>query len=362
MDRGGAETFIMNVYRTTNPKDVQFDFLVHEMHECDYDAEIKERGGAIYRLPRFSGINSISYYSKCKRFFQEHHEYSAVHGHIGSCAALYLSAAKQAGLYAIAHSHNTKGGGLGQRAFDVVSYPTRFIADAFLACSQEAGTDRFGAKVASGENFRVVNNGILIESYCFEVERRLTLRKSLGINRNAPVFCHVGRFTPQKNHEFLIEAFALIVRHLPNAILLLAGRGELEDSVKADVASRGLSGNIKFLGVRDDIPDVLMASDVFLFPSKWEGLGIAAIEAQATGLPCLLSDALPSLSKVTEHALFLPLDAGAETWAHAAVAALDVQIPRSQQIALVRSAGFDISDTTDKLVNLYESHRLWSAL
>lgn len=361
MDRGGAETFIMNVYRTVNRADVQFDFLVHEHRECDYDTEILQLGGNIYRLPRYTGLNTFSYFRACREFFEGHSGYAAVHGHIGSCAALYLSQAKEAGMFTIAHSHATKGSGLWQRAFDAASYPTRFVADVFLACSQEAGRDRYGSKIASGERFRVVNNGIPLELYRFDHTRRYAVRNSLRVAPNVPVFCHIGRFVPEKNHTFLIRVFERITQQLPGAMLLLAGRGPLEKDVVADVKARGLADRVRFLGVRSDIPDILMASDVFIFPSEREGLGIAAIEAQATGLPCILSDALPPLSKVTRHARFLSLEAGAETWASLATSALGAHISREQQIDSVRSAGFDISDTSEKLVNLYESHRLWSA-
>lgn len=360
MDRGGAETFIMNVYRTVDRSVIQFDFLVHEHRECDYDSEIREMGGKIYRVPRFTGVNAPLYIRSCRSFFENHPDYAAVHGHIGSCAALYLSEAKRAGMFTIAHSHATRGAGLWQRAFDAVSYPTRFIADVFLACSREAGQDRYGIKVVSDERFRVVNNGIPLEQYRFDEARRQAFRDRMRISPHTPVFCHIGRFVPEKNHDFLVHVFELVVERLPDAVLLMAGRGPLEESVANDVKSRGLADNVCFLGVRDDVPDILMASDVFLFPSVREGLGIAAIEAQATGLPCILSDALPPLSRVTDLAKYLPLDDGGRAWADASVSALETATRRESQIENVRSAGFDITDTADKLVSLYKSHILWS--
>lgn len=359
MDRGGAETFIMNVYRVIDRSKIQFDFLVHEYRCCDFDDEIAHLGGHIYRIPRFTGANIVRYRLKCRDFFAEHDDYAAVHGHIGSSAAIYLSEAKKAGLFTIAHSHNTRSKGIQQRLFDFVSYPTRYIADSFLACSREAGVDRFGSRIVGEDKFRVVNNGILLDQYRFCEHRRNSFRRGLGIDDEVPVFCHIGRFAPQKNHRFLIEVFSEIVRSLPSSQLLLVGRGPLEDMVRATAASMGLSDRIKFLGVRDDIPDILMCSDVFLFPSKWEGLGIAAIEAQATGLPCILSSSLPTLSVINENVRCLSVEGNAEAWASAAIAMLNQNEAREKQVEHVREAGFDISDTAGKLIGLYANHRLW---
>lgn len=360
MDRGGAETFIMNVYRCINRVQIQFDFLVHEDRECAYDAEIRELGGNIYRLPRFSGFNLIEYRVKCRRFFNEHHDFVAVHGHIGSSAAIYLSEAKRAGLFTVAHSHGTNAKNLAHIPYAIVSYPTRHIADVFFACSYEAGIDRFGRRIASQSCFRVVNNGIDVERFRFSESSRNRLRSALNLDNDIPVFCHIGRFVSSKNHQFLLEVFAYAASVLPDAHLLLIGGGSLEHDIRTRVDSLGLKDRVLFLGVLDDVAPALMASDVFIFPSLWEGLGIAAIEAQASGLPCLLSSSLPEMSKVTPGARFLKLEEGAQTWAKEAIRSLEIPFEnRSLCADDVKRAGFDISDTTNKLSAFYQSHQLW---
>lgn len=360
MDRGGAETFIMNVYRSIDRDAIQFDFLVHEDRECAYDAEIKELGGNIYRLPRFTGINLFDYRKKCQRFFSEHREYSVVHGHIGSSAAIYLAEAKRAGLFAVAHSHNTNSKGLAHIPFAVMSYPTRYIAEAFFACSPEAGVDRFGKRITTRAGYRVVNNGIIVDHYRFSEARRTDARIKLGLDESTPVFCHVGRFASQKNHPFLFKVFARIVSLCPNAQLLLVGGGSLEEDYKGQVENLGISAQVRFLGILDDVASALMASDVFIFPSLWEGLGIAAIEAQASGLPCLLSSSLPEMSKVTPSARFLKLEEGTQVWAREAIKSLKIPSEnRSVCADDVKQAGFDIADTTSKLSAFYLSHQLW---
>lgn len=360
MDRGGAETFIMNVYRSINRTQIQFDFLVHEDRECAYDVEIKRLGGNIYRLPRFTGFNLIEYRAKCRRFFKEHHDFAAVHGHIGSSAAIYLSEAKRADLFTVAHSHGTNAKNLAHIPYAIVSYPTRHIADVFFACSSEAGVDRFGQRVASQPCFRVVNNGIDVERFRFSQSSRNRSRSALLLCDDAPVFCHVGRFVSSKNHQFLLEVFACIVSTLPNARLLLIGGGSLEYDIRKRVERLGLSDRVLFLGVQDDVASALMASDVFIFPSLWEGLGIAAIEAQASGLPCLLSSSLPEMSKVTPGARFLKLEEGTQVWAREAIKSLEIPSEnRSVCADDVKQAGFDIADTTSKLSAFYLSHQLW---
>lgn len=360
MDRGGAETFIMNVYRCIDRTQIQFDFLVHEDRECAFDAEIRRLGGSIYRLPRFTGFNLIKYRAKCRRFFLEHHDFAAVHGHIGSSAAIYLSEAKRAGLFTVAHSHGTNAKNLAHIPYAIVSYPTRYIADVFFACSHEAGVDRFGRRVVSQPIFRVVNNGINIEHFKFSESVRTKARSTLCLDDETPVFCHVGRFVTAKNHHFLLKILSCIVSALPEARLLLVGGGALDHDIRQSVENLGLSDNVMFLGVMDDVASVLMASDVFIFPSLWEGLSVAAIEAQAAGLPCLFSSTQTRLLKITNRVEFLSLDDSPEKWANAALKWLkDSRRNRPQQADIVGKTGFDIIDTADKLSSFYKTHHLW---
>lgn len=360
MDRGGAETFVMNVFRSIDRSKLQFDFLVHEERECAYDAEIRELGGSIYRIPRFVGTNFLDYRSRCRRFFSEHNDYSVVHGHIGSSATVYLSEARRAGMHAVAHSHGTNGHGIASYLFAAASFPTRYTADTFFACSREAGIDRFGQRIVNGPRFRIINNGIILDQYRFSELSRSSKRAELGISEDAPLFCHVGRLVASKNHQFLLDVFSRVVMLRPEARLVLVGGGVLENELRRGAEELGISSHVLFLGVRDDVPSILMASDVFIFPSLWEGLGIAAIEAQATGLPCLLSSSLPALSKVSDGASFLSLEEGPQRWAAAAIDLLETECDdRSAQVEAVRNAGFDIVDTAEKLSSFYRTHELW---
>ncbi|MEG2200708.1 MAG: glycosyltransferase [Raoultibacter sp.] len=358
MDRGGAETILMNLYRCIDRNRVQFDFLVHEpTRTCDYDEEIERLGGRLYRLDRFVGYNYFSYRKACRDFFAQHPEYSVVQGHIGSCAALYLAEAKRAGCYTIAHSHAQNFPlSLSQLGFRALSFPTRYIADYFMACSLEAGRDRFGKAVVAGDRFKVLKNGIDLGCYtCDEVSHRQA-KNALGWG-DVPVFGHVGRLAVEKNHVFLLQVFQQIKKQLPSAVLVLVGRGPLEEDLKGRVAHQGLEESVFFFSIRDDVPEILKALDVFVFPSIIEGLSMASIEAQAVGLPCILSTGVPEAAVITQHAQRLALEAGADLWAQTCVAAYQAGSVRHDCTDEVRAAGFAIDDAAAWLCAFYEKAR-----
>ena len=355
MDRGGAETMVMNLYRAMNRDEVQFDFLVHEQREGDYDEEIRRLGGRFFRVPRFTGANVGVYRSRVRALFAEHPEWRVVHGHIGSCAPLYLSEAKRAGAFAIAHSHaQNYEGGLAGLAFNFVAHPVRHVADYFMACSREAGLDRFGRAIVEGERFAVVPNGIDMTRYACDEAAHEAAKAELGLS-GRPVVCHTGRLIPVKNHAFLLEVFAQVRRELPDAVLLCAGRGELEGELKERAGELGLADSVRFLGVVDDVPRILRAADAFVFPSVKEGLALSVVEAQASGLAAIVSTGVPELAMVSDRARRLPLADGADAWASACVDELRRarRASRTDACDQARAHGFDIADTSARLAAFY---------
>lgn len=358
MDRGGAETMIMNLYRAMDRNDIQFDFLVHEERSGDYDEEIEDLGGRIFRLPRFNGINGLAYRRQCEALVAAHPEWGVVHGHIGSSAPIYLGAAKRAGRYAVAHSHaQNYEGGLAGLAFGVAARPVRRVADYFFACSREAGLDRFGRAIVEGDRFSILPNGIDAEKYaCDQVEHEKA-KAALGLS-GRPVVCHVGRLIPVKNHEFLFAVFSLVRKEKPDAVLLLAGRGELEQSLRQRAVDMGLADAIRFLGVVDNVPDILRAADAFVFPSVREGLAMAVVEAQASGLPTVASTGVPGLAVVSDCIERVPLEAGAEAWAKMCLGMLDEvgRRERCDNVDQVRAHGFDIVGASAWLAGFYREH------
>ncbi len=353
MDRAGTETMIMNLYRSIDRDRVQFDFLVHEDRLCDYDEEICDLGGVIRRIPRFTGVNLGSYRKASREALARFSDDPIVHGHIGSCAPVYLSEAKRMGRATVAHSHAQHFPlSPSQVAFRIASYPTRFIADEFLACSRQAGLDRFGSEVVEGSHFHVLNNGIQVDKYACTNEEHERAKASLGMGEG-PIVGHVGRLTEIKNHDYLFDVFQKMLLHSPHAHLLLYGRGEDEDRLRKEVEDKGLSERIHFCGLTDNVPLALKAMDVMIFPSFKEGLPVTLVETQATGLPCVISSGVPEAAVLGDSVRRMPLSDGSDAWAAAAFRLMDEACDRSVGVDTVRGAGFDVATSADWLTGFY---------
>ena len=354
LDLGGAEAFVMNLYRTIDRSEIQFDFVVHSEKTFHYEQEIKELGGRILRVPRFTGINIIPYIRAWRRLFKNRPAYSIVHGHIGSSAAIYLWVAKRFGLTTVAHSHgagNTRD--LKGFMYSVFAYPTRFVADYFLGCSMAAGISRYGKRVARSPRFRLALNAIDLAPLRYDETIRTNTRKELDLEGKV-VVGHVGRFDPLKNHSFLLAVFKEFLALEPNAHLVLVGDGEERSRIEGAIERLSLQKHVSLLGFRSDIPRLLMAMDLFLFPSISEGLGISLIEAQGTGLASLASDSVPSEVKITDLVHFLSLKEPPKKWAKTLHSLID-EAPRNDRTEDLRSHGYDVITASKELEAWYLS-------
>lgn len=354
MNRGGTEALLMELFRNIDRNEIMFDFIVHTEKECAYDEEIKRLGGEIYHVPRFTGTNIISYVKAWNSFFKKHNEYKIIHGHIGSSAAIYLAIAKKYGCYTIAHSHSA---GLKlERNFKsfiyrCFSYPTRFIADFFLACSLDAGIDRYGKKISNSSNFNVLYNGINLNKFIFNEIIRQDLRKNFNLEDKFIVGI-TGRMTEAKNPLFIIDIFQEIKKLNNNAYLLWCGDGELRTDIEKRIKEYQLENAVKLVGAVSNVNDYMQVFDVFLFPSLWEGLGISLIEAQAASLPCFVSEHIPKEAKITDLVKTIPLTNGASVWAEKI---MHYQIPnRIDRTLEIVCKGYDIKDTAYQLTYLYK--------
>ena len=354
MNHGGAEALIMNIYRSIDRNKIQFDFLVHTAEQGVFDEEIERLGGRIFHVPSWKGLNLFAYRRAVKSFFQQHNNYVAVHGHIGSCAAIYLSVAKSFGLFTIAHSHAQNFPiSVGEVLFRIASYPTRFIADYFIGCSNEAGIDRYGKGFLTKENASVLKNGVDTDKYLYSSERRSGIRKKLGIPAEATVLIHVGRLTPIKNHAFLFRVFKEFNRRCPNSFLLLVGDGEIRQQLNELCLGMGIGENVIFAGPVNNVQDYLSSADCMVFPSLKEGLPLSLIEAQASGLPCVVSSGVSKEACITQNYSILSLDEPVEIWANEIENLLLCNIERSLAGNRVREVGFDILDTCATVSELY---------
>lgn len=346
MGRGGLETMLMNYYRQVDRQRIQFDFLVHRKERWDYDDEIEAMGGRIYRLPRLNPW-SLEYKRSLNRFFAKHHEYRIVHSHLDCMSAIPLKAAKHAGVpVRIAHAHSTsqdKNVKYLLKLFyrnQIHKYATRL-----MACGAEAGDWMFG-----GEPFEILNNAIDAKQYVYDPNVRERMRMEFGISSDELVVGHVGRFSPPKNHEFLVDVFYEVSKLMP-AKLLLVGDGNLRPEIQKKVKELGIKDQVIFAGKRSDVAHLLQAMDVFVFPSVYEGLPLTIVEAQAAGLPCLISERVPIECKKTDLVKQLELKLGAQQWAECVLDQRGVK--RYDTYQEISMSGFDVQQNALRLTEYY---------
>lgn len=346
MNRGGAETMIMNLYHSIDRAEIQFDFIVHTEEKGDFDEEIEKLGGRIYRIPRYTGKNHFTYKIAWKNFFEEHPEYKLIHGHVRSTASIYLNIAKKRNVITIAHSHSTSSRGdiFNRLVKKIMQFPIRYKADYLFACSYEAGLWLYGRQATKKNNFKILRNAVDIQKYSFDMERRDIIRDSLNIGERV-VVGHVGSFTTPKNHKFLIKIFNDLYQKNENCVLLLVGDGPLRESIITEVKKFGLSESVIFTGLRSDINDLLNAMDIFVFPSIFEGVPVTLIEAQAAGLPCLISDRITEEVKLTNNITTLSIMDSSLSWANKIIEIISLKINRSV-IDKISSSDYNINKSS----------------
>lgn len=358
LNRGGAEAMIMNLYRKVDRTRVQFDFLVHEPDKGLFEDEITQMGGRIFRVSAFKGYNALSYYRECKRLFRKHPEIKVVHGHLGSCAALYLKAAKECGMFTIAHSHSAGSGthSIKGYAYNIFSYPTRYVAQQLFGCSTEAGLSRYGRTAVEGSKYMNFNNAVDVSAYLFNADNRLALRTELHISNDTLLIGTVGRVTPPKNPYRILSIFKQIVKDNANVKCLWVGTGEMEPEIRSSIEAEGLQDRIIMTGVRSDIPKVMSALDGMLFPSLWEGLPVSVIEAQAANLPVVLANTISRETQISDLLRWHSLDEDDSVWATDTIQlAKEQKDNRSHYLFDISTTGYDINETVKWIMDFYES-------
>ena len=351
MNAGGAETFLMKVYRKLDKTKYQMDFCVNSTQKGFYDDEIREMGGKIFTIPSKSenlegfraGLSDVVRSNRYKRVFR-----------ITSNAMgfLDLKIAKDSGAKrCIARSSNSSdGGGLNAWAAHRLGrlLYSRYV-DVKIAPSDLAAKYTFGNNAYENGSVSILHNAIDIEKYGFNAEARRTVRAEFRIPDDTMVLGHVGRLTAQKNHEFLLDVFSKYAEKNENSVLLLVGRGELESAIKKKASELGVADKVIFAGIRSDVPAVLSAMDVFVFPSLYEGMPNTVIEAQATALPCVIADTITREADITGLVHYLPLG-DADMWA-----SYIERLPSEERTTPAqefRAKGYDIETVTGQFVKL----------
>ena len=343
MGRGGIETMLMNYYRHMDRTKIQFDFLVHRDFLADFDEEIEALGGRIYRIPPMNPLKK-SYWKALDDFFREH-PYEIVHCHLNYKCGIVLAAAKKAGIpVRIAHAHTASmSAGFSKLARILMKPLIPVTATHYLACSRNAADAIFGNRFS-----QILPNALDGAALRFDPHTRSRIRRELGFG-DAFTLIHVGRFGEEKNHTYLLDVFASVLKQAPGGKLLLVGDGELRNVIEEKAALLP-ENSVEFLGVRGDVHALLQAADIFVFPSVFEGLPVTMIEAQAAGLPCVKSDTITDECIVTDLVTSLPL-AEPDLWAEEILKKRGM--PRTDRLADIQAAGYDITAAAEKLTRFY---------
>lgn len=345
---GGSQAMIMNLYQRIDRSRVQFDFVVDHPEYDAYRTLVEDLGGKVYTVPVFNGRNFFQVISGWEQLFQAHPEYSILHSHARSYASIYLPVARRNGLKTIVHSHNTSNGkGLSSLAKNILQYPLRYQSDYYFGCSRDAGRWLFGDRIVSSDRFFVLNNAVDAQKFRYDPKAREEYRKQFDI-KDENVYLQVGSLSDQKNHLFSLEVFQKLCQDRPDCRLYIAGVGEKEQIIREKIDAYHLNRNVFLLGRRNDVDKLLQMADCYIMPSIYEGLSVAAVEAQASGIPCLLSDVVSREVKITDVCEFLPLDA--DVWKQR----LDDKFVRKDTYDQIKNAGYDISDTSAWLTEFYE--------
>ena len=348
LNMGGAESFVMNLYRHIDRTKTQFDFVVHSDEETEYTKEILEMGGKIYVFPKPGLFSIIPLIHKWREFFLEHREYCIIHSHIRSYASIILFIAKQSGRITIAHSHSISNGkGFESIVKSILQLPIRHQADYLFACSDDAGRWLYGKNAIRKNNYYVIRNGIDIHQFEFNEIIRKEYREKLNL-QDKYTYINVANFRKVKNQSFLVLLIQRLIKKNENIHLLLVGEGAEKNALENVTERLHLTQYISFLGGRNDVPALLQAADCFLFPSLWEGFGISAIEAQAAGLTTICSDKVPEDVMVTPLCKRIPLDIG--LWVEETPTAMKSREDYAQSIV---NKGFDIVSVANWLEVFY---------
>lgn len=351
---GGVESVVMNYYRHIDRTKIQFDFI------CDKDStnipydEIEQLGGKIILVPPYQKV--FEYQKDLIKIFKDNN-YKIVHSHLNTLSVFPLRAAKKAGVpVRIAHSHSTTNKKEWKKNLlkQILRPFSKVYATDYMCCSELAGRWLFGNKEYDKGNVYLLNNAIELDKFKYDEQLRNKKRKELNIKDDTLVIGHVGRFVEQKNHRFLIDIFNEVHKQKENSILLLVGQGPLMEEMKEKVKTLGIEDSVKFLGQRNDVNELYQVFDVFCLPSLYEGLPVVGIEAQATGLLCVLSDDMTKETKVLNETEFLSLKQSASVWSKIILNKQLMLLDKNNTTKKMSAVGYDINIESFKLEKKYK--------
>lgn len=360
MSAGGLEALIMNIYRNIDRSKFQFDFAVQVEEKCFYDDEIIKMGGKIIVHPKPK--NGLEKYKKALgKTLENYGEYDVVHSHVLFFSGIALEVAKKHNVpIRIAHSHNTSDSKKNTFYREIYRAMMRrkIISNAtsMIGCSREACEYTFGRAQYKKNKAKHFPNAIEINKYKNFEFKGEDLKSELGIEKDSILIGHIGRFSRQKNHSFLLDIFSKYVENERKAHLVLVGEGSELENIKNKITENNLENCVHLLGIRKDIPNVLNSLDLFLFPSLYEGLGIVIVEAQAAGIPCLISENIPQEADIDiglVNRLSYEKD-DKKKWVHEVINLVEKNKRNWSQIEpALKKSGYDIEESVERLTKIY---------
>lgn len=361
-ESGGIESFLFNMYSRLDLEKIEIDIAAAELRESVFTDSLREKGVHFFELSG-SQRNFPANHRLFRALLKRRH-YDVLHLNVFHGFSLaYLKIARECGVpVRIAHSHNTALRRSGTKPLKLLLHYTarrRYApcATELWACSKAAADFLFPKRLLVQNGFRFIPNGIDVERFRFNPEGRAAARKELGIGGETFLVGNVGRLCYQKNQMFLLDIFAELVKKRPESRLLLVGEGEDKKRLQARCASLGIAEKVIFYGTTDHVERLLWAMDIFVFPSRFEGLSVAIVEAQAAGLPVLCSNVLCQEAFVIPWILSAPLKSGANAWSKA-IFMFPSSVQRQECASLVKKAGFDLGEVSGSMERAYKTSPL----
>jgi glycosyltransferase involved in cell wall biosynthesis len=353
MNMGGTETMLMNIYRNIDREKVQFDFLSYSKEEAYYDLEIEGMGGRIIKLSNTQSI--IELISAIKKYGP----YDAVHAHTLFHCGIVIAAAKFAGVkkrIAHAHTNQDKHYSLVKKVYiRSMRNIINLISTDLLACSKEAASYLFGANCINDPRYIYFPNLIDYSKFLRDRQKEVNEFKVKQKIDNSIVIGHIGRFIAAKNQRFLLEIMKKVIKKSNNIKLVLVGDGELREEIEQTAIKMGIYDNLRFVGIRDDIPVMLQSMDIFVFPSIYEGLGLVLLEAQVSGVPCIVSDAIqPEADLGINLFTVISLKELADVWADKVLElAVKKENDKKKIVESLEKSGYSLTVGIKKLLDIY---------
>lgn len=354
LDGGGVAKLLYDYYRNMDHTKIHFDFLIYDYYENGmYEKPLEDLGCTIYKLPRIKK-DKKGYFTGMKKIIKEGN-YDVVHSHMGSRGLFVMYYGKKYKVpKRIVHSHiayepvsNVK-----RKINSMLAMVAKYYATDLFACGKDAGIYMWGKKASAEGKVHIMTNAVDTDSFKFSNALRIQKQKELQITGKF-VIGIVGRLSEQKNYPFLFSAYKKVLEQRKDTVLLVVGRGLEEEKIKKLAADMNLGDSVQFLGIRSDVAELLNAFDMFVLPSRYEGLPVVLIEAQANGVRELVSDRVTNEMDITDLIEFLPIDNTEKKWADAMCSATIRLDNREQYSDLVKKAGYDIKIESQKMQDFY---------